>query len=238
MRQVNDFDRLGRGVARVIPFLGTVIALALTACGGAGAPPPTEPTPVVAPDQSSPIPATFAPTASPVPTADPPTQTPEPNATPLPVLVPDRLVIPAIGLDAPVVPAPLEIVTIDGQLVGQYKIPDYFGSGWHDGSATLGVPGNTVLGGHHNIHGEVFKRLVDLNLGDSITVHSGSRAFNYTVTDKMILPEKGQPLVVRLENAKWIDGSDDERLTLVTCWPYTNNTHRLVVVARPESSSR
>lgn len=25
----------------------------------------------------------------------------------------------------------------------------------------------------------------------------------------------------------------DERLTFVTCWPYTNNTHRVIVVAEP-----
>jgi len=38
---------------------------------------------------------------------------------------------------------------------------------------------------------------------------------------------------VRQENARWIAPTDDERLTLVTCWPYTNNTHRVVVVAKP-----
>ena len=36
-----------------------------------------------------------------------------------------------------------------------------------------------------------------------------------------------------MENAAWIMPSEDERLTLVTCWPYTSNTHRLIIVARP-----
>jgi LPXTG-site transpeptidase (sortase) family protein len=28
--------------------------------------------------------------------------------------------------------------------------------------------------------------------------------------------------------------STDERLTLITCWPYETNTHRLIIVALPE----
>jgi sortase A len=43
---------------------------------------------------------------------------------------------------------------------------------------------------------------------------------------------------VRIANAKWIQPTSDERLTLVTCWPYTNNTHRLIIVARPLAPSR
>jgi LPXTG-site transpeptidase (sortase) family protein len=38
---------------------------------------------------------------------------------------------------------------------------------------------------------------------------------------------------VRQANARWIGPFNDERLTLVTCWPYTNNTHRVIVVAKP-----
>jgi sortase A len=49
----------------------------------------------------------------------------------------------------------------------------------------------------------------------------------------MILPEKYQEIDVRMDNARWILPSDDERLTLVTCWPATSNTHRLIIVARP-----
>ncbi|HOG80388.1 MAG TPA: sortase, partial [Anaerolineaceae bacterium] len=51
----------------------------------------------------------------------------------------------------------------------------------------------------------------------------------------MILPERNQPVEQRIENARWIEPSVDTRLTLITCWPYESNTHRLVVVARPVS---
>jgi sortase A len=53
------------------------------------------------------------------------------------------------------------------------------------------------------------------------------------VEEKLILKEKGEPPEVREQNTAWIAPTEDERLTMVTCWPYTNNTHRLVIVAKP-----
>lgn len=53
----------------------------------------------------------------------------------------------------------------------------------------------------------------------------------------MILPERDADLQTRLENARWIQPSQDERLTLVTCWPANSNTHRLIIVARPVGQS-
>ena len=47
------------------------------------------------------------------------------------------------------------------------------------------------------------------------------------------LRRKNQSLEVRRENARWIGPSHDERLTLVTCWPRNDNTHRLILVALP-----
>ncbi len=50
---------------------------------------------------------------------------------------------------------------------------------------------------------------------------------------RKILPDRGQPDEVRRENARWIQPTEDERITLTTCWPYTSNTHRLIIVAKP-----
>ena len=47
----------------------------------------------------------------------------------------------------------------------------------------------------------------------------------------LILPERDADLAARLENARWIEPSQDIRLTLVTCWPEYSNTHRLIIVA-------
>jgi sortase A len=49
----------------------------------------------------------------------------------------------------------------------------------------------------------------------------------------MTLQERWQTTEERLENARWIQPSADERVTLVTCWPRFGNSHRLIVVAAP-----
>ena len=100
----------------------------------------------------------------------------------------------------------------------------------------LGLPGNTVLNGHHNAYGKVFKDLVTLEIGDAINIFSGSQEFHYLVVAKMLLPERFAPLSKRLENARWIEPSTDERITLITCWPADSNTHRVVIVAIPVDS--
>jgi sortase A len=153
---------------------------------------------------------------------------------PGPAEIPIRLVIPSIGLDAPVIPAKTKsIKAAGGQEYQQWQAPDEFAAGWHDSSALLGQTGNIVLNGHHNVYGKVFSRLVDLKEGDLIIVYSADKTYEYSITNKMILPERNQQLDVRMDNARWILPSADERLTLITCWPAANNTHRLIIVAKP-----
>ena len=178
-------------------------------------------------------PAAPPPTATLAPTSQP--ATPAPTPTLAPTWIPGRIVIPAIKLDAMVVPSKLTEIKYQGNLYRQWEAPDAFAAGWLTSSASLGVPGNTALSGHNNIDGEVFGHLEDLRVGDLILVYSGARQFAYVVYLKMILPERFQPLAVRLANAEWILPSQDERLTLVTCWPYESNTHRLIIVATPIS---
>lgn len=147
--------------------------------------------------------------------------------------IPERIVIDPINLDAPIIHAEIINAEVEGKEVVQYLVPEQFAVGWHEGSAPLGVPGNTVLSGHHNAYGKVFAGLVDLAVGDHFIVQSNRRDFEYIIANKMILPEKGEALEVRLDNAQWILPSSDERVTLVTCWPADSNTHRLILVAVP-----
>ncbi len=154
---------------------------------------------------------------------------PTPTPADLAGHMPTRLVIPAIQLDAPIETVGWHIV--DG--ISQWDVPDHFAAGWLMTSATLGQPGNTAISGHHNIDGEVFRNLVKLKPGDRITIYSKDLPFYYEITTRKILPERGQPDAVRVENARWIQPTEDERITLVTCWPYTSNTHRLIIVAKP-----
>jgi sortase A len=159
------------------------------------------------------------------------------NLGPRPGL-PQRIVIPDINLDAPVEKIGVEPIESGGNTYYQWLVPEGPLAGWHDNSALLGQPGNTVLNGHHNVHGEVFRDLVDLTEGDLIILYDADRPYTYRVTHKEIFLERGQPLQVRLQNAQWIAPTPDERITLVTCWPYTDNSHRLVVVAEPVTTGQ
>lgn len=150
---------------------------------------------------------------------------------------PRRIVIPSIEVDAPVVNVSLTAVQGSEQTYYQWQVPEAYEAGWHNTSAPLGQSGNTVLNGHHNIFGEVFGSLVNLEVGAEIVVYDAETPHNYAVADVQILPERDQPLSVRQENAQWIQPTTDERLTLVTCWPQTDNSHRLIVVAYPTNSS-
>jgi LPXTG-site transpeptidase (sortase) family protein len=188
---------------------------------------------------------TLTPTASETQLSEPATLlTPDANITPSPTpqkpLIPDRIVIEKIALDAPVKLATEDKVTIASEEYLQYLAPDEFAAGWHPNSAPLGAIGNTVINGHHNVHGKVFGRLVELVPGDRITVFSGTTSYTFQVANVLILPERDADLAARLENARWIEPSQDIRLTLVTCWPEYSNTHRLIIVASllPDSFDR
>jgi len=159
-------------------------------------------------------------------------QTPQPTLQDL-GKIPDRLVIHAIDLDAPVLPEHYKEITLDGEVFVQWRVPFRRASGWQDTTALLGDVGNTVLNGHHNEFGEVFKDLINIKEGDLVEVYSGQTVFTYKVSLIMLLPEKYQSLDERIKNASWIMPTTDERLTMVTCWPPDNNTHRLIVVAFP-----
>ena len=177
------------------------------------------------------------PTNTPTPVVDlPPTNTPVPTPAPPPAAgksgPPSRIVLESVGIDTPVVPVGWSVVEQNGRQYSVWDVADYAG-GWHDTSALPGQPGNTVLSGHHNIKGEVFRYLVDVQEGDEVDVYVGDAVFRYYVQQKLIVKEKGEPVEVRRQNAQWIAPTEDTRLTLVTCWPYTNNTHRVIVVARP-----
>lgn len=163
--------------------------------------------------------------------------TPQPTATPLPQgSMPTRIRISDIRLDAPVVAIDWEVVETADGVQGIWQVPNWRAAGWHNTSALLGVPGNTVLNGHNTTYGEVFRDLYKLKEGAEILIdgENGS-VYTYVIESLYILREANQPLEVRLENARYILPTTDERLTLVTCHPYGSIQNRLIVIARPVS---
>jgi len=148
---------------------------------------------------------------------------------PTPVALPTRLVIPAISVDARIVPISQRLVKEDGASLAVPRVPTRYAAGWHDGSAALGVPGNTVLSGHNAGYGEVFRDLYLLKAGNTPYLH--------TVSEVILLREEGRTVEARRRNARYVEQTSDERLTLVTCHPYGSLRYRLIVVAHPRISS-
>lgn len=154
----------------------------------------------------------------------------QPNARPV---LPSRLVIPAIKADMQVVELGWsKKKDASGAIFSEWDVAEY-AAGWHKNSALPGEPGNIVLSGHNNIKGAVFRELDQLKRGDEIQLYAGSRIYLYRVDEVLIVPEKYVSEQQRRENARYIQPTPDDRLTLVSCWPRNDNTHRIIVIARP-----
>ncbi|HSX01746.1 MAG TPA: class F sortase [Candidatus Saccharimonadia bacterium] len=85
--------------------------------------------------------------------------------------VPDRLVIPALHIDAPIVPAGL---TADGEMQAPVGVD---GTTWYQGGSRPGQPGNAVVAGHLTLGGSpgVFSQLRQLRPGDDVQTIDGQR---------------------------------------------------------------
>ena len=134
--------------------------------------------------------------------------TPVPAPTPGPEHM-VRIRIPSIGVDAPVV---------EGDDWESLKR----GAGHHIGSANPGERGNSVVSAHNDIFGEIFRHLPDVDLGDEVSVYSVNQVFRYTVTQKRIV----DPTEVSV-----MYPTTSPVLTLISCYPYRIDTHRIVVTA-------
>lgn len=145
--------------------------------------------------------------------------------------IPERIWIDKLRVNALIQPVG------PGRRVGlntvEWSAPNNRNVGWHDYSGRLGEGKNIVLNGHNNIHGAVFRKLYTLKPGDEIRLGAGDRQIVYRVEEVKLLRERDQPLEVRIANAQYIQAMDDDRLTLVSCWPESSNTHRVIVIARP-----
>ena len=165
-----------------------------------------------------------------------------------------RLVIPDLKIDAKVVEMGWEVVNTAAGPQSDWVIPKN-AAGHHINSATLDQPGNLVISGHNNIEGKVFEAISmawddasrarideftdrsDILTGRRIQLYDAlGKPVDYTITDFFRLRDSGVSLAQRMQNARFMEPTDDSRLTIVTCWPPWSNTHRLVVIAKPSQS--
>lgn len=211
-------------------------------------PPAAPPTATLAPAR-----ATDAP-ASPIPQPTATRPAPRPAATAAPAAaagLPVRLVIPDLGVDTRVVPMGWEVIQTANGPRSEWVIPKNE-AGHHINSALLGQNDNLVISGHNNIYGMVFKPISlawdndrrvqvdsytdrsDILNGRTITLYDAAgQSYQYTVTDFLRLKDTGVPAAQRIANARFMQSTGAAQLTIITCWPPTNNTHRLIVIAHP-----
>jgi sortase A len=122
---------------------------------------------------------------------------------------PTRIVIPSIGVDSAVV---------RGDSWEDLKK----GAGHHIGSVNPGERGNMIISAHNDVFGEVFRRLEDVELEDGVTVYTGSQTYEYKIKAKR---------VVEPSDVSVMGPASRPVLTLITCYPYLVDTHRLIVIA-------
>lgn len=213
-------------------------------------PTPTE-TPAAA---STAVPTVDAPSPTAVATATPvPPQPVAPVAAPGSGRAgsPVRLAIPDLKVDTTVVPMGWEVIQTASGPRSEWVIPKNE-AGHHINSALLGQNDNLVISGHNNIYGMVFKPIslawdndarlqVDaytdrseiLN-GRVITLYDAAgQPHPYAITEFLRLKDTGVPVEQRIANARFMLPTGEAQLTIITCWPPTNNTHRLIVIAKP-----
>jgi sortase A len=138
--------------------------------------------------------------------------TPQPVPTPGPEHA-MRIVVPAIGVDHPVV---------EGDDWEALKL----GVGHTPWSVNPGEAGNCILSAHNDIFGEIFRRLSEMELGDEIFVHTGAQIYRYVVKATRVI----EPTQVEV-----MYPTRDPVLTLISSYPYLVDTKRVVVIAELES---
>ncbi len=170
------------------------------------------------------------------PTLPTATATPTPTPTPYPGAPPVRLLIPALGIDTPIVPVYPKIVNENNRTFATWETAPY-AAGYHVGSAYPGQPGNLILSGHHNVEGEVFRPLSVLGNKNvrfprgaiAYVVDANGRIFAYRLEVMYKIKERGASLSERLQHAHLLQETPRPTLTLITCWPLHDNAYRLIV---------
>jgi sortase A len=150
---------------------------------------------------------------------------------------PIRLSIPSVGIDSKVVPVTWKMIpSKNGGSKSEWQVADY-AVGHHAGTANPGQIGNVVLSGHVDYRGQVFKDLHNVKKGDEVIVYTEKGQYVYVITDLVLVKEDGATDAEKARNARYMDPTPDQTLTMITCWPYGIDTHRFIAIAKPYQTS-
>jgi sortase (surface protein transpeptidase) len=137
-----------------------------------------------------------------------------PDVNPEPYGTDDRLIVPSIGVDAPV---NIRDVGADGVLgvpAGGYDVVRYNFAYYPELQGQIGGPGPTLIGGHldyYVIGPAVFWDLAKIKVGDQIQYWDGGVEHTYVVDWTTALPYTDSL-------NSYLQGSDAESLMLITCY--------------------
>lgn len=127
-----------------------------------------------------------------------------------------RIVIPAIGVDAIVVP-------------GTSTADLRKGPGWMDWTSLPGPSGTCGIAGHRTTYGAPFRRLDELVVGDTVELYSPYRVYRYRVL---------RTLVVLPSETEVLHPAEQPSLALSACHPPFSARYRIVVQAELVSVQR
>ncbi|SNS71290.1 sortase A [Anaerovirgula multivorans] len=99
------------------------------------------------------------------------------------------------------------------------------GAGHLAGTNSPGEIGNVAIAAHRgHTYGQLFNRLDELEVGDRILIQTNNTKYQYTVYEKKVV-EPADISVLNRNNANRV-------LTLITCDPLYDATHRLIIHAK------
>lgn len=143
------------------------------------------------------------------------------------ITVSDELTKFSIVIDKIDVVAPV-IKNVDGRNEEVYMKELEGGVAHYEGTALPGENGNIFIFGHSSVvdgglYDEIFSRIDELEIGDHIRIFYEEEEYQYTIFEKKVIAEN---------NLSVLRPTEEEQLTVMTCWPIGSNEKRIVVKAR------
>ncbi len=146
----------------------------------------------------------------------------------------DRIIIPRIGQNVPIVRVPTDKLIQRDWSALEKQIQDSlrYGVVHFPGTAFPGDSGNVVITGHSSYFPwdpgrfkDVFALLHQVDVGDEVIVYHDQTKYRYIVSEKKVVKPSQVDVLTQ-------EGGD--RLTLITCTPVGTDLNRLIVLAKPE----
>jgi LPXTG-site transpeptidase (sortase) family protein len=142
----------------------------------------------------------------------------------------NRIFIPAIGIDAPII----DITAASESKIkhGDFNQELYSWVVKYPSTPEPGSHGNTLIFGHtsfyrwkQNPYGEIFAKIYQLNTGDEIKVARQGQMYTYEIIASIVT----SPNKVDAEYLKYTDG---EYITLMWCYPVGSDSRRWLIIAK------